>query len=117
MSEIDVSKCKYYNNGWCELPESRDDIRCKPCGDMTLFDCYYKQLQKSQNTIIDGLQIQLMLLAKNSKLNKCLNKIEKFCKVHTDFCKDNKKNCELCPHEPCEDVLILQLIKQVKGNK
>lgn len=41
---IDVSKCKYHNNGWCELPESTDDVRNKPCGDMTLFDCYYKQL-------------------------------------------------------------------------
>ena len=43
---IDVTNCKYYNNGWCELPESRDDVRNKPCGDMTLFDCYFKELAR-----------------------------------------------------------------------
>lgn len=48
MNNIDVSKCKYHNNGWCELPESIDDVRCKPCGDMTLFDCYYKQLKRKE---------------------------------------------------------------------
>lgn len=105
MSEIDVSKCKYYNNGWCELPESRDDIKCKSCGDMTLFDCYYKKLQKSQNTIIVGLQIQTMLLANNSKLNKCLDEVEEIC------------NRPLCPVR-CEFTdIILQKIKEVKGNE
>ena len=51
------------------------------------------------------------------ELEKCLDEIEEICKVHTNFCKDNKKNCELCPHEPCEDIIILQKIKEVKGNE
>lgn len=51
------------------------------------------------------------------KLLDCLDEIEEICKVHTDFCKNNKKNCELCPLEPCEDILILQLIKQAKENR
>lgn len=41
---------------------------------------------------------------------------------HTNFClncellqRKNKKNCELCPHEPCEDILILEKIKEVRG--
>lgn len=46
INGVNVSKCKYHNNGWCELPESTDDARNKPCGDMTLFDCYYKQLAR-----------------------------------------------------------------------
>ena len=48
IEEINVSKCKYFNNGWCLLSESCDAIRYKLCGDMTLFDCYYKQLQREK---------------------------------------------------------------------
>ena len=45
VDEINVSNCKYFNKGWCLLSESCDAIRYKLCGDMTLLDCYYKQLQ------------------------------------------------------------------------
>lgn len=103
MSEIDVSKCEFLiiNNdkylcrciksdlfGGIEFVENAKSGTCKDNP-----NCYYKQLQRYR---------------------QCLDEIEGICKVHTDFCKDNKKNCELCPHEPCEDILILEKIKEVK---
>lgn len=90
MSEIDVRGCCHNNsNGENGICEIYK-VRCYQRY------CYYKQLQQ---------------------LKAALNEIEELCKVHTDFCKDNKKNCELCPHEPCEDIIILQKIKEVKeGN-
>lgn len=46
--EINVSKCKYFNNGWCLLSESCDAIKYRPCGDMTLIDCYYRNWQRKE---------------------------------------------------------------------
>ena len=48
INGINVSNCKYFNNGWCLLSESCDAIKYKPCGDMTLFDCYFKQLKRKE---------------------------------------------------------------------
>lgn len=45
---------------------------------------------------------------------QALEKIEEKCQKHIDFCKDNKKNCELCSLEPCDDILTLQIIKECK---
>ena len=53
IEEINVNRCKYFNNGWCLLSESCDAIRYKLCGDMTLFDCYYKQLQREKQECRD----------------------------------------------------------------
>lgn len=52
-------------------------------------------------------------LEKLEQYRKSLLEIKKLCKIHTDFCKENKKKCDLCPHEPCEDIIILQTIKEV----
>ena len=51
INGINVSNCKYFNNGWCLLSESCDVIKYKPCGDMTLFDCYYKQLKRKEQAL------------------------------------------------------------------
>ena len=48
IDEVNVSKCKYFNNGWCLLSESCDAIRYRLCGDMTLFDCYYRNWQHKE---------------------------------------------------------------------
>lgn len=119
MSEIDVSKCKYY------LKKNKMDM-CKACnsGVGTPYceydeNCYYKQLQKSQNTIIVGLQIQTMLLANNSKLNKCLDEIEEyidnFCENVCPYYVDEGESCDNCI---LDDIVqpIEQKIKEVKGN-
>lgn len=48
---VDVSKCKYHDRGWCLLSESyvdREHIRYRPCGDMTFFDCYYKNWKRKE---------------------------------------------------------------------
>ena len=48
IDEVNVSKCKYFNNGWCLLSESCDAIRYRLCCDMTLFDCYYRNWQRKE---------------------------------------------------------------------
>ena len=48
IDEIDVTKCKYHNNGWCLLSESCDQIKYRLCGDMTLFDCHYRNWQRKE---------------------------------------------------------------------
>jgi hypothetical protein len=69
IDEVDVSKCKYHDRGWCLLSVSYDDIgsiRYKHCGDITLFDCYYKQLKAKE-------QENEKLRSKNKHLNDLLN--------------------------------------------
>lgn len=108
MSEIDVSKCKHYkSNGKCKIPHYQQGIKFTSCN-CSEWDCYYKQLQKSQNTIIVGLQIQTMLLANNSKLNKCLDEIEEIVKEYSPL-------IVATPLYKIDNVL--QKIKEVKDNE
>lgn len=48
IDEVNVSRCKYFNNGWCLLSENCDVIKYKSCGDMTLADCYYRNWQRKE---------------------------------------------------------------------
>ena len=58
IDEVNVSKCKYFNNGWCLLSESCDAIRYRLCGDMILFDCHYRNWQRKEQEC-NKLYIQL----------------------------------------------------------
>lgn len=80
IEEINVSNCKYFNKGWCLLSESCDAIRYKLCGDMTLFDCYYKQLKRKEQefkTLASQLDLEVQkrkcLQQECEKLKKQLN--------------------------------------------
>ena len=66
---IDVEKCKYYNNGWCELSVSCDQIKYRSCGDMTLFDCDYKQLKRKEQECVQ-LKAENEILEKVNKANQ-----------------------------------------------
>ena len=89
IDEVDVSKCKYHNNGWCLLSESCDAIRYRLCGDMTLFDCYYKNWQRKEQECEELRQYH----------NKCCEEfenekqelLEKYNQVSRDF--HNGKYC------------------------
>ena len=61
IDEVDVSKCKYHNNGWCLLSESCDAIRYRLCGDMTLFDCYYKNWQRKEQELQEAMDNYVQL--------------------------------------------------------
>lgn len=99
-----MDKCEFLEDGWCTI-DNKFNVKCESCK-----CCYYKQLQKSQNTIIVGLQIQTMLLANNSKLNKCLDEIEEIVNFIS-----NITNCDKAYY--CKDKLdeILKKIKAAKG--
>jgi DNA repair ATPase RecN len=77
IDEVNVSKCKHYNNGWCLLSESCDQIKYKSCHDMTLFDCYYKQLKRKEQEAIkrskELIRIRKELL-EGKEMNRNLNK-------------------------------------------
>ena len=70
----DVAKCKYYNNGWCLLSESCDQIKYRSCGDMTLFDCHYRNWQRKEQECEElKAEIKLskeMLIQNTSETNK-----------------------------------------------
>lgn len=106
MSEIDVSKCEFYNNNYCSCYRDNYGDCYHKCTDEELKYCYYKQLQRSQNTIIVGLQIQIMLLANNNKLNKCLDEIEEFASRNISYMDTDSTTRAM--------EKILQLIKQAK---
>ena len=61
IDEVDVSKCKYHNNGWCLLSESCDAIRYRLCGDMTLFDCYYRNWQRKEQELQEAMDNYVQL--------------------------------------------------------
>ena len=46
MSEIDVSKCEFYNNNYCSCYRDNYGDCYHKCTDEELKDCYYKQLQQ-----------------------------------------------------------------------
>lgn len=83
IDEVDVSKCKYNNNGWCLLSESCDAIRYIPCGDMTLFDCYYRNWQRKEQeceelkeALNEGCLQYLTLMTEQRVLLKTLAEIK-----------------------------------------
>lgn len=99
IDEVDVSKCKYHNNGWCLLSESCDAIRYRPCGDMTLFDCYYRNWQRKEQEgegfkeTCDGLlKVQYELADSNKKLRQALTEIKEI--IH--FNKTNRLSGGAC---------------------
>ena len=80
IDEVNVSKCKYFNNGWCLLSESCDAIRYRLCGDMTLFDCYYRNWQRKEQEC-EELK-RLICKQKNTKIQ--LSKLKD--KQYKEFC-------------------------------
>lgn len=110
-----MKKCKFYNNGWCELPESRDDIRYKPCGDMTLSDCYFKQLdmEKEEHEKVKKEYAQCL-----EDIEYLINKIDT-----TMGCTYGDYDCDRCSDTGdtiCEfklKNLILQKIKEISAAK
>ena len=95
IHEIDVSKCKYHNNGWCELPESTDDARNKPCGDMTLFDCYYKQLVNKTQEFEQLEEKYEALKLENEEGYEIVAELKHECKEQEDKIKKLRKNLAL----------------------
>lgn len=132
MEELDLTYCKFARLGDICVNPTINTQGCK-CSRIPIHSCYYKQLKQSNQErdyykqIVDGCKMeggscnfceidkQFQDLKKDiKKYIKCIDEIEKICKVHIKWCKDNKKKCNLCSLEPCQDILILQLIKQAK---
>lgn len=134
VNDIDVSGCKGYIKGGICLDCNISYIKCQDCS-----NCLYKQLKRKEKEC-EELKERLKCkcfdneskqnrctsytriakdyekdLVQLNKLNQVLQEIKEMCKKHTDFCKDNKKNCELCSFQPCNDILILQIIKEVEN--
>ena len=77
---VNVAACKYFNNGWCLLSESCNDIKYLLCGDMTLQDCYFKQLQR--------------LKKENEKYKQALEEIREI--IDAGWCREYDGNGNLC---------------------
>lgn len=80
MSEIDVSKCTFYNDGKCNNPNG---MACNCCNNAY---CYYKQLQqlKQENEELKNkLDIMTNYFEKadgeSFKYKQCLDEIKKEC--------------------------------------
>ena len=67
IDEVNVSRCKYFNNGWCLLSESCDVIKYKSCGDMTLADCYYRNWQRKEQEVQQAMDNYVQLDLKRVK--------------------------------------------------
>lgn len=130
MSEIDVSKCRFYEfDGICGSPINKNELECNK---ITNEMCYYKQLQqlKAENEELKNKNQKMYKMGcKNFvaieqakrlyKINKCLDEIEEIvkdiCDEECDFkwCKGKKH----CGDDDCRYMQIMQKIKEVKGNE
>lgn len=118
-NKIDVSKCRFYNNG-CD-----SHILC-PGDDDVYGDCYFKQSQRLKTENEELRSDNSMLLAqadadaftignlnfKIQKLQQCLNEIEEIVK---NTCINRCTNDCLGTKKHCGYGQILQKIKEVKG--
>ena len=91
--EIDVSKCKYYDDYSHKCYEQKSS--CGGYNGCSFYKtCYYKQLQQLKAT---------------------LNEIEE--QVEDIISEKCSKPCERCTGKPlCDKYYILQIIKEVKDN-
>lgn len=95
INEVDVSKCKYHNNGWCLLSESCDAIRYRLCGDMTLFDCYYKNWQRkeqSEEKLVKQIQTICDFINNRPEIFKGI--YGNVDKIITEYAERKEQECE-----------------------
>jgi hypothetical protein len=106
IDKVGVSKCKYNNNGWCLLSESCDQIKYKSCYDMTLFDCYYRQLKTKEQECeashgyilrleeeleieeAEALRAEVIMLEKTEETDKYKQALTEIKEIITKSCID-----------------------------
>lgn len=88
IDEVNVSRCKYFNNGWCLLSESCDVIKYKSCGDMTLADCYYRNWQRKEQEVQQAMDNYVQL---DLQRVKEYNELVDLYKAKEQECEELKK--------------------------
>lgn len=102
---VDVSACYQYMPRYMEDYDIDTLNYCryhfKPCKDVDVKYCYYKQLKRKEQEV--------------NKYKQALNEVEKFCKDVCDSCKKftpNRQSDISCRF--CQSTQILDIINKVK---
>ena len=112
IDEVNVSRCKYFNNGWCLLSESCDVIKYKSCGDMTLADCYYRNWQRKEQEVQQAMDNYVQL---DLKRVKEYNELVDLYKAKEQECEELKKEIAFGNNGTLSDKIRAEVFKELNN--